>query len=165
MTRSRAIPAPPGARVRRACGLLLAITALASPPVHAQSGFGIGGGVTDEIDGERTAVVTASWLGRGRHPWEFSVGCLGSRDDVEPSPVQATWFVAVSKRLSWRRWFLSGGIAMSDHDGEVLSGHGQFYTGAGYTTGTWTLSLRHLSNGDTGGRNRGESFAMLEYRL
>lgn len=153
-----------GATFRRGCGATLVLVALASPLAHAEAGFGIGGGVTDEIDGERTAVVTVSWLGRGRHPWEFSGGRLGRRADVEPSPVPATWFVAVSKRLTWRRWFVSGGIALSDHDGDVLSGHGQFYTGAGYTTGTWTASLRHLSNGDTGGRNRGESFALVEYR-
>lgn len=164
MTRFRAIQAPPRAHARHACGVLLAITASACPLAHAQPGFGIGGGVTDEIDGERTAVWTASWLGRGRHPWEFSVGRLGSRADVAPLPVPATWFIAASKRLTWRRWFVSGGVALSDHDGDVLSGHGQFYTGAGYTTGPWTASLRHLSNGDTGGRNRGESFALIEYR-
>lgn len=153
-----------GATFRRGCGALLASAALASPLAHAEAGFGIGVGVTDEIDGGRTAVLTVSWLGRGRHPWEFSGGRLGSRDDVEPWPVPATWFVAVSKRLTCRRWFVSGGIALSDYDGDVLSGHGQFYTAAGYTTGTWTASLRHLSNGDTGGRNRGESFVLVEYR-
>ncbi|HSM11495.1 MAG TPA: hypothetical protein VK827_08000 [Lysobacter sp.] len=152
------------AACRRGCGALLASVVLVSPLAHAGPGFGIGGGVTDEIDGERTAVLTMSWLGRGRHPWEFSAGRLGARDDVEPLPVPATWFIAVSKRLTWRRWFVSGGIALSDHDGAVLSGHGQFYTGVGYTTGAWTASLRHLSNGDTGGRNRGESFALVEYR-
>lgn len=155
---------PQGARLRRYCGAALAAMAMASPLAHAEPGLGVGVGITDEIDGERTAVIAVSWLGRGRHPWEFSGGRLGARDDVEPAPVPATWFVAVSKRLTWRGWFVSGGIALSDHDGDVLSGHGQFYTGAGYTTGTWTASLRHLSNGDTGGRNRGETFALVEYR-
>jgi len=78
--------------------------------------------------------------------------------------VPATLFLAASKRLTWRGWFVSGGVAVSDYESEVLSGHGQFYTGAGYTAGSWTASLRHLSNGDTGGRNRGETLAILEHR-
>ena len=76
-----------------------------------------------------------------------------------------TVFVAISKRFVLRRWFVSAGIAAIDRDSDVLSGHGQFYTGAGYSTGAWTLSVRHISNGDTGGRNRGETFALLEYRF
>lgn len=84
---------------------------------------------------------------------------------AEGGPAPVTMFAAVSKRLAWHGWFVSGGIAVIDRDSDILYGHGQFYTGAGYATGAWTLSLRHISNGDTGGRNRGETFALLEYRF
>lgn len=163
MIRPCAIGFSPGAPARCFCVALLAVVATAAPLARADPGFGIGGGITEEIDGERTSVLTVSWLGRARHPWEFAAGHLGRRERIQPGPVPATVFLAVSKRLTWRGWFVSGGVAVSDHDGDVLSGHGQFYTGAGYVAGAWTLSLRHLSNGDTGGRNRGETFALLEY--
>lgn len=142
-------------------GVLLVVL---SPPGHAGEGPGIGVGLTEEIDGERTEVLVLSWLGKRRHPWELAAGYLGRRTRLQGGGAQPTVFVAMSKRLTWRRWFISGGIALSDHDGDVLSGHGQFYTGAGFEAGAWALSLRHLSNGDTGGRNRGETFALLEFR-
>lgn len=146
--------------------VLLAAILMASPPAAwCGDGFGVGGGVTDRIDGQRTPVVAVSWLGATRHPWEFSAGYLGERDRLGSGPVPVTVFVAASKRLTWRGWFVSGGIALVDRDTDVLSGHGQFYTGAGYAGAAWTLSLRHLSNGDTGGSNRGETFVLLEYRF
>jgi len=138
---------------------------MAAPICRADGGVGVGVGVTDGIDGETTAVLTVSWLGAARHPWEFSAGYLGRRRHAKDGPAPVTVFVAVSKRLVWHRWFVSGGIVAIDRDSDVLSGHGQFYTGAGYSTGAWTLSVRHISNGDTGGRNRGETFALLEYRF
>lgn len=152
------------AGTRRCRAFALAAFGLASLDAHAIDGFGIGAGPTAEIDKERTAVATVSWLSPGRHPWELSAGYLGRRDELENAPAPSSVFIAVSKRLTWRRWFVSGGVAANDHDGEVLSGHWQFYTGLGYTVGAWSLSVRHLSNGDTGGRNRGESFALLEHR-
>ncbi|HEY5614226.1 MAG TPA: acyloxyacyl hydrolase [Lysobacter sp.] len=139
--------------------------AMEAPPCRADGRLGVGAGVTDSIDGESTGVLTASWLGAARHPWEISAGYLGRRRDAVDGPAPVTVFVAASKRLVWRGWFVSGGIALIDRDSDILSGHGQFYTGAGYSTGAWTLSLRHISNGDTGGRNRGETFALLEYRF
>lgn len=65
----------------------------------------------------------------------------------------------------WHGWFVSGGTALIDRDSDVLSGHGQFYTGVGHAGPTWALSLRHLSNGDTGGGNLGETFMLLEHRF
>lgn len=139
--------------------------AMVAPICRADGGFVVGGGVTADIDDESTAVLTVAWIGAARHPWEFSAGYLGPRRHAEDGPAPVTVFVAASKRLVWRRWFVSGGIAAIDRDSDVLSGHGQFYTGAGYSAGAWTLSVRHISNGDTGGRNRGETFALLEYRF
>jgi len=146
-------------------GVLVAVLVLAAPICRADGGLGVGGGVTDRIDGEGTVALTVSWLGAARHPWELSAGYLGRRERVERGPGPVTVFVAISKRLVWRRWFVSAGIAAIDRKSEVLSSYGQFYTGAGYAAGAWTLSVRHISNGDTGGRNRGETFALLEYRF
>lgn len=76
-----------------------------------------------------------------------------------------TVFVALSKRVVRRGWFISGGVALLDRESDILSGYGQFHTDGGYVTGDWTVSVRHLSNGDTGGRNRGETFVLVEYRF
>lgn len=146
-------------------GVVFAVLMVFSLLCLAGDGLGVGGGVTDQIDGEATPVVVVSWLGASRHPWELSAGYLGKRERLNNGPAPVTVFVAVSKRLTWRRWFVSGGVALIDKDSDVLSGHGQFYTGAGYAGQKWALSLRHLSNGDTGGSNRGETFVLLEYRF
>ena len=148
----------------RWCITLLISAALFAPVTQAAPRFGVGGGVTSEIQGEQTPVFNVSWLGHARHPWEFSAGYLGRRDRLDSGSIPSTVFAAVSKRLTWHRWFFSGGVALVDEDNEILSGHGQFYTGAGYEVGSWAVSLRHLSNADTGGRNRGETFALVEYR-
>jgi len=146
-------------------GVVVLFVALAAAPCRAGDGFGAGIGVTDEIDGQTTPVLLLSWLEDARHPWEVSAGYLGRRDRLARGTAPAVVFVALSKRITWRGWFVSGGIAATDRDSSVLSGHGQFYTGAGYMSERWALSLRHFSNGDTGGENRGETFLLLEYRF
>ncbi len=146
-------------------GVLVAVLAAVAPICRAGDGFGVGVGASDQIDGETTLVVTVSWLGAARLPWELSAGYLGERERLQHDPAPVTVFVAVSKRFTWHGWFVSGGTALVDQDTDVLSGHGQFYTGAGYAGQAWALSLRHLSNGDTGGSNRGETFVLVEYRF
>ena len=59
--------------------------------------------------------------------------------------------------------FAQGGIAYADVDNDVLSNHFQFQTGIGYDFGRVSISLRHLSNANTGGRNRGENLLLLDY--
>ena len=82
--------------------------------------------------------------------------------DRQRADIPSADFLALSKRYHWRGWFVSGGLAWVSVDNEVLSGHGQFITAAGYDAGRLTLPLRHLSNGSTSGRNHGETFALLE---
>ncbi|KGM52614.1 hypothetical protein N800_11390 [Lysobacter daejeonensis GH1-9] len=128
-----------------------------TPPAWAQ--VHLGGGWADSIEGEGAEMASLAWVSAQRHPWEVMAGYIGEREGAH---VPDAVFFAVSKRLVWRRWFASGGVAWVSEDNHVLSGHGQFLTGAGYTFGRTSLSLRHLSNADTGGRNRGETFVLLE---
>lgn len=141
---------------------LLAGTALLAPR-PAAAGVELGLGPVDEIDGESAWIATASWLTGQRHPWEYMLGVIGSRDMTESGPTDEVLFVSVSKRLTWRGWFAQGGVAWADSDNEVLSKHFQFQTGIGYDFGRVSVSLRHLSNANTGGRNRGETWALLQY--
>jgi len=146
--------------------LLLAVLAgtaflLGSRP--AAAGLEVGLGPVDEIDGEGSWIATVSWLSEQRHPWEYMLGVIGSRDMTLSGPTDDVAFVSVSKRFTWRGWFAQGGVAWADSDNEVLSNHFQFQTGVGYDFGRLSVSLRHLSNANTGGRNRGETWALVQY--
>ena len=147
----------------RVLGIAAALAAgvlLAGP---AKAGVEVGVGVVDEIDGEGSQIATVSWLTEQEHPWEFLAGFIASRDMTLSGPTPDVFFVSVSKRLTWRQWFVSSGIAWADVDNEVLSKHFQFQTGVGYDFGALSVSLRHLSNANTGGRNRGETWLQLQY--
>lgn len=141
--------------------LLAAVALLAARPVAA--GVELGLGPVDEIDGEGAWIATVSWLTDQQHPWEYMLGVIGSRDMTLSGPTDDVGFVSVSKRLTWRGWFAQGGIAWADSDNEILSNNFQFQTAAGYDFGRFSVSLRHLSNANTGGRNRGETWALLQY--
>mgnify|MGYP001173882030 CR=1 FL=1 len=133
-------------------------------PGPASAGVELGVAYVDEIEGESTHALTLSYLTQGTHPWEFMAGHIQSRSRFSPVYSPHVAFVALSKRLTWRGWFVQGGIAWTDSDTEVLSRNWQFMTGGGYRFNKrWSLSLRHLSNANTGGRNRGENLLVLQY--
>lgn len=140
---------------------LLGLWLFVSP---ALAGMHLGVGLLDEIDGQGSHALTLSGETRQAHPWEFMLGVLDARNRPA-SPTPRVWLASVSKRFSWKSWFVQGGIAMTNSDTEVLSRHWQFQTGAGYRHRRFTLSLRHLSNAGTGGRNRGENILLLQYAL
>jgi hypothetical protein len=133
---------------------------LASP--LALAGWQVGLGPADEIDGEGSVIATVAWLTEAEHPWEFIVGYIDSRSAPAIRTPGTAW-ISASKRFTWKGWFAQSGIAWADADNEVLSNHFQFQTGIGYDFGRVALSLRHLSNANTGGRNRGETFLLLDY--
>lgn len=143
-----------------ACSLAVALCWQAP----AVAGVQVGAGLVDEIQGEGSVVGTVAWLTGDEHPYEFILGYFGSRSEPGIRTPGTAW-VSVSRRFTWRGWFAQGGIAWADADNEVLSKHFQFQTGAGYDFGRTSLSLRHLSNADTGGRNRGETFLLLDYEF
>ncbi|MBA3486058.1 MAG: acyloxyacyl hydrolase [Lysobacter sp.] len=140
--------------------LALAVTLGMMKPAHA--GIHVGAGTADEHNGDGATAASIAWRGQQRHPWEVMVGHIGQREDGN---AEETWYLAGSKRFYWRQWFVSGGLAWANVDNDILSGHGQFITGAGRDLGRLSVSLRHLSNASTKGRNRGETLLMLEYRI
>jgi hypothetical protein len=141
-----------------AAGIVAAASLFAA---SAQAGIHVGAGPVDEIDGEGSWLATVAWLTEDEHPWEFIAGHIAERDGDIVTP--DVFWISASKRFTWKRWFAQGGIAYADVDNEVLSNHFQFQTGVGYDFGRVSLSLRHLSNANTGGRNRGETFLLLDY--
>lgn len=130
-----------------------------SGSAHAE--FELGGGVAADIDGENTAVATFAYLTEQRHPWEFLVGYFDQRKDDGMVTVEDTFWGGISKRFTWHGLYASFGVAYAQEDNEVLSDHLQFQSAAGYRLDRFSVSIRHLSNGSTGGRNRGETFLLL----
>lgn len=128
----------------------------------ATAGVHVGLGPVDEVEGVGSQALTLSWETDATHPWEFMAGVIDQRDKAAMRTPRV-YFGAVSKRFTWKGWFAQGGIAATNSDTEVLSEHWQFMTGIGYRHKRLTVSLRHLSNANTGGRNRGENLLLLQY--
>ena len=143
--------------------VLLGITAAPATFAQDRRAFEGGIGYADEIEGESSYVATLGWLSGHEHPYEIVLGHIAHRDGAIETP--SATFLGASKRLHWRRWFASLGVALTDVENDVLSSTGQFMTGAGFTADRWTISVRHLSNADTGGRNRGETFVLFALRF
>jgi hypothetical protein len=148
-------------RIRAAAvALLLSI----APPALAE--WRIGGGVADEIDGRSAGVATVSWTSGQRVPWEAMVGFIGERERKDAfARVPEAVFVALGRRVAWRRLSASAGLAWVSVDNDVLSGHAQILTGVGVDLGRVRVGVRHISNAGTEGRNRGETFALVEVAL
>lgn len=119
-------------------------------------------GVADEIDDERVPVATVSYLTEHRFPIEIVAGYIGSRQ-TDDEHVDPTFFLGADLRWTGRWWFVGGGLAFVSERSEVLSSDYQFMTLGGLRWSNWVLTLRHLSNADTHGRNRGETFLTLGY--
>lgn len=139
--------------------VLVATLGLSQP---ALAGLHVGAGAANQHHGEGATAASIAWRGQQRHPWELLLGHIGQRESANAGE---SWYLAGSKRLYWRQWFVSGGLAWVNVDNDILSGHGQFITGTGRDFGPMSVSLRHLSNASTKGRNRGETLLMLEYRF
>jgi hypothetical protein len=141
---------------------LLALLLLALPPTaFARTEAGLG--FFDEVEGEHSFGGVLAFLTDEPHPWEVAVGYIAERTDF--ASAEDVFWVAGSRRLVFRRWFASAGIALTSASGdnEIVSGTFQFYTGFGWQGEQWTFSLRHLSNAGTDGRNRGETFLLAAY--
>lgn len=149
-------------RTRRTVAALL----LAASAAPACAEWRVGGGIADEIDGRHAGVATLAWSSAQRMPWEATVGFIGERDrDGAIARVPDAEFVALGRRVSWRRLSVSAGLAWVSVDNDVLSGHAQVLTGVAWDLGRVRLGVRHLSNGGTEGRNRGETFVLVEVAL
>ncbi len=131
-------------------------------PSFARAGAHLGIGLVDEIDGVHSHVATLSWETDAAHPLEVITGYIAPRD-APAIRTPRVLFASVSKRFTWHGWFAQGGIAATTSNTDVLSRHWQFHTGIGYRHGHYTLSLRHLSDANTGGRNRGETFLLGQF--
>ncbi len=147
-----------------AARLSLLLSLLASSPAPAWH-LELGLGPVDEIEGVDTRSVALFALSGHRHPWEISLGLIAERRSLRIA-TPPTHFLAVGRRLELGRgFFLASAIALVDHRSEALSSRHQFMTGLGWSGKRLGVTLRHLSNANTGGRNRGENVLWVGYRL
>ena len=135
--------------------LALSLSQTSFAGVHA------GAALMDEVRGERSSALSISWETEQANPWEFMGGVIRARHGHRLITPQV-WFASASKRFVFGRWFAQGGIAATSSDTEVLSGHWQFMTGFGYRRDRFTVSLRHMSNAGTTGRNIGENLLLVQ---
>jgi hypothetical protein len=145
-------------------GALGSVPAMAAPTLEMALGY------ADEVDGEQAAVSTVSLHLREDRDWpvELLVGHIGERpprDGGTGNPDE--YFVGFTLRRQFGPWFFGGGGAwIPDRSlSEVLSSSGQFMQVLGWQRGPVGVSLRHLSNASTGGRNRGETFLTVGWRF
>jgi hypothetical protein len=136
---------------------LLAAATLMVPALAAAGEWQAAGGFADEIDDDYAPVATVSYLTEHRFPIEFVGGYIGSRH-IDSGRVDPTWFVGADLRWTGRWWFVGGGAALVSDTSEILSSDYQFMTLAGVRFSDVVVTLRHLSNANTRGRNRGETF-------
>jgi hypothetical protein len=122
-------------------------------------------GPVDEIDGERMGAAMLSWVSDDRHPHELSVGYLQPRAGPGGRMTPRVVFVSATRRFTWRRWFWVNGVALIDGQSEALSSFYQFVNGIGWQGEHVTVSVRHMSNANLRGRNRGENLLLLGWRF
>ncbi len=157
------MPTPSMSPLRATLAAVLLSASLLPSGSAAAAEWEIGAGIAKDIDGEATGVATLAWLSEQRHPWEVMLGYIDNRHQNGAVSVEDSFWIAVSKRLTWRGFYGSFGLALAQEDNEVLSDHLQFQSALGYRFGDASVSLRHLSNGSISGRNRGETFLLLHY--
>lgn len=142
--------------------VLVLAAILSTGPANAAWEGGLA--VAKEIDGESTGIATLSYVTAAqRAPWELMLGYVDGRSHIDSGRVPDTLFAGISRRYNFdRHWYGSFGAVLNDQSSDVLSGHLQFQSALGWHGERLGLSLRHLSNGGFKGRNRGETFVLLQ---
>lgn len=131
----------------------------------ASASVELAAGIADELDGRSTRLYSLMWLSDHQHPWELGATFIEGRGQDAPPFTSDRGVVSVGRRFIRGRFYVLSGLAYAARDDEVLSGYFQFQTGLGVELGQrWSLSLRHLSNASTSGRNRGETFLLAAFR-
>lgn len=130
----------------------------------ASASVELAAGIADELDGRSTRLYSVMWLSEHQNPWELGATFIEGRGLNAPPFTSDRGVISIGRRFTRGRFFLLSGLAYTNRDDEVLSGYFQFQTGLGASIGRWSVSLRHLSNASTSGRNRGETFLLAAFR-
>ncbi len=135
---------------------------------NARANYEWSAGYADPIDSKTAYTTHLTWLSSHRHPWEITGGFISGRDSSSREISRDTVYVSLARRyLHSSGWYFAGGIALASTNGndEVLSGPFQFVNGIGWQGQRIVVTFRHMSNGSTRGRNRGENLLTLGWRF
>ncbi|MEO6065466.1 MAG: acyloxyacyl hydrolase [Lysobacterales bacterium] len=152
--------------MRVALALVALLGALSAAP--ASAAYEIAGGYVDTIDGQETWTGHVTWLSDHRFPWEITGGYIAARDDFSPKLSPDTFYVSFAKRYVHRSGvFFAGGVVLTNTDSgdRVLSGPFQFVNGIGWQGERIVVTVRHMSNANFTGKNRGENLLTVGWRF
>lgn len=152
---------------RVAFSFVLVLTVLMIPG-RASAKYEWSAGYADRIDSKAAYTTHLTWLSSQRHPWEVTGGFITGRDSSSREISPDTLYVSLARRyVHSSGWYFAGGIALTSTDGndEVLSGPFQFVNGIGWQGERIVVTFRHMSNGSTRGRNRGENLLTVGWRF
>lgn len=150
--------------MKTAMSCALAAASLLIVPHASAQHFELGLGVLDEIENRTSQVGTLAWFPRdGDWPIEVMYGYMRGREFRDGFGSPSVNFLSVSLQRQWSHFFLGFGVAVVDDQSEVLSSVGQFLSTGGVRFGDFSVALRHMSNGNLNGRNRGDNLLTLNY--
>lgn len=152
---------------RAALSFAFMLTALWVPG-RASAGYEWSAGYADPIDSKTAYTTHLTWLSPHRSPWEITGGVITGRDSSSREISPDTLYISLARRyVHSSGWYFAGGIALTSTDGndEVLSGPFQFVNGIGWQGERIVVTFRHISNGSTRGRNRGENLLTVGWRF
>lgn len=123
----------------------------------------------DEIDGEHSTATLISWTGHEREfrgwRWQPEVlaGVIQGRPEAEVRARHDVHFAGYGTRVLLGDFYIGSGLILIDQQSSILSSVGQFVSSVGWSRGPWRITLRHLSNANTHGENRGENLLSIGY--
>ena len=91
----------------------------------------------------------------------FSAGAMTGFDSPGARDDRTVWMVAGGARLTvWRGFFASFEVGAVNHRTPTFSSSYQFATSLGWGWENLRISLRHVSNGSTQGKNWGSTMLL-----
>lgn len=122
-------------------------------------------GVADELDGDRSQLIEASWLAM-RSPIKLAdyIEVVGGRINGRRAPLlqRSVGFLGLGVRKYWTPYLFSGfALVGVSAQTEAISSDYQFVSSLGLQWRRITITGRHLSNASTNGRNRGETYLAI----
>ena len=121
----------------------------------------MGAGPVDEIDGEGSWLATVAWLTDHEHPYEFVAGYIAERDENIATP--DVFWISASKRFHLEALVRAGRYRLRRRRQRSALAPFPVPDRHRLRLRRVSISLRHLSNANTGGRNRGETFLLVDY--
>lgn len=97
---------------------------------------------------------------------QFSVARFGAAPRLGADFSKPVWLAAAGGRLDIRHgFFFSFQLGLVDRITPAFSSRYQFVSGAGWSGGHFTVSLRHVSNGSLKGKNYGATALVAGVRF